>query len=121
MSFPKLNFGNADPLQEYYNDGRGSYYSVARLVDEASKLEPFDMPIAGIDLDYHVWKDYNMFELAFHVQRVMDADLSKPIILDWNGSVADGRHRIIKAIVEGETTIKAVRLLAKMTPEREDK
>ena len=41
-----------------------------------------------------------------------------PIILDWNGCVADGRHRIIKAIVAGKTTIKAKRLTWRMEPDK---
>lgn len=118
---PALDSRDGDPLQDYYNNGRGQWFSVARLIDAAKGLTPFDLPIAGIDLDYYCWKDANMAELAHHVGRVMDADLSKPIILDWNGSVADGRHRIIKAIVQGRRTIKAVRLQHKLTPDREDK
>ena len=118
---PKLSFRDNDPLQDYYHDGRGCWWSVARLADAAKDLVPFDMPIAGIDLDQCPWQGCNMFELAFHVGLCMDADLSKPIILDWNGSVADGRHRIIKAIVQGRRTIKAVRLQHKLTPDREDK
>ena|SRR3990167_1039277 len=116
---PKLSFRDNDPLQDYYNDGLGNSWSVARLVDAAKELEPFDMPIAGIDLDAKIWEGSNMFMLAFHVKKVNEADLSSPIILDWNGSVADGRHRIIKAIIQGKRTIKAVRLQHKLEPDRE--
>ena len=118
---PKLSFRDNDPLQDYYHDGRGCWWSVARLADAAKDLVPFDMPIAGIDLDANIWEGSNMFMLAFHVKKVNEADLSSPIILDWNGSVADGRHRIIKAIIQGKRTIKAVRLQHKLTPDREDK
>jgi hypothetical protein len=117
--YPKLTFRDIDPLQDYYNDGLGNSWSVARLVDAAKDLEPFDMPIAGIDLDAQIWEGSNMFMLAFHVKKVNEADLSSPIILDWNGSVADGRHRIIKAIIQGKRTIKAVRLQHKLEPDRE--
>lgn len=120
MKPPIIKFRDIDPLQDYYNDGRGNWYSVARLVDEAKDLEPFDLPIAGIDLDSEIWKGCNMFDLAFHVKKVQEADLRKPIILDWNGGIADGRHRIIKALVEGRRTIKAVRITWKITPDRTD-
>lgn len=118
---PVITFRDNDPLQDYYDDGRGNLFSVARLVDEAKNLDPFDMPIAGIDLDHKIWADSNIFGLAWHVKRVNEADLSKPIILDWNGGVADGRHRIIKALIEGKRTIKAVRLIHAIEPDRAEK
>lgn len=115
-SSPKaLKFRDSDPLQDYYINGN-NYWSVARLIDEAKDLKPFDIPLAGMDLDGEIWQGCNIYGLAFHVKRVMEADLSKPIILDWNGAIADGRHRLIKALVEGKKTIKAVRITWKMTP-----
>lgn len=116
MTYPVVEFAKNDPLQHYYIDNDGNYYSVARLVDECKDLEPFDMPLAGMDLDYEPWKGANLFELAAHVKRVMDADLDEPIILDWNGCLADGRHRLIKALTEGRDTIKVVRLPWKLSP-----
>ena len=120
MRYPKLKFRDIDPLQDYYNDGRGNQYSVARLVDEAKNLDIFELPIAGIDLDHQIWNGFNMFDLAFHCKKVFEADLSKPIILDWNGGIADGRHRVIKAIINGKRTIKAKRITWKIEPDKKD-
>ena len=117
---PIITFRDADPLQDYYFDGGKDYYYVARLIDECKHLKPFDMPLAGLDLTAEIWSEANIYLLAFHVKRCMDADLSKPIILDWNGAIADGRHRIIRALVEGKKTIKAVRMTWKITPDRSD-
>ena len=114
---PKLTFRDTDPLQDYYRNG-DNYWSVARIIDAAKDLEPFDLPIAGLDLSYEIWSGCNIFDLAFHCKRVNDADLSKPIILDWDGVIADGRHRVIKAIIEGRRTIKAVRITWKIDPDR---
>lgn len=114
---PKLKFRDTDPLQDCYRNGK-EYWSVARLIDAAKDLKPFDMPIAGLDLSAEIWRESNIFDLAFHVKRVNAADLSKPIILDWNGVIADGRHRVIKAIAEGRRTIKAVRITWVITPDR---
>ena len=113
---PKIDFRRIDPLQDYYVDEKGNRYSVARLVDDSKHLKPFDLPIAGIDLSGEIWQGLNMYSLAFHCKRVRDADLRKPIILDWNGAIADGRHRIIKAIIEGKKAIKAVRITWAITP-----
>lgn len=115
-NIPKIEFRKADPLQDYYSDGQGGEYSVARLVDDSKHLKAFDMPIAGLDLSGVIWNQCNIFDLAFHCKKVNDADLSKPIILDWNGVVADGRHRIIKALMQGKKTIKAVRITWKVQP-----
>ena len=38
------------------------------------------------------------------------ADLKYPIILDDTGFICDGWHRLLKSIVEGKDTIKAIRL-----------
>jgi hypothetical protein len=114
-----VKFRESDPLQDYYiltSSDKTEYWSVARLIDAAKDLEPFDIPLAGIDLDSEIWKGCNIYALAYHVKRVNDADLSKPIILDWNGVIADGRHRLIKALVQGKRTIKAVRITWELTP-----
>ena len=59
-----------------------------------------------------------MYALAFHVQRCIRADLDCPILLDWEGAIADGRHRVIAAIAKGKTTIKARRMYWKPEPDR---
>lgn len=108
--YQPVRFADHTPLEGYYNDGHGGLYSVARLVDMCKDLEPFDAPLQAFDLSAPVWQDYSIFDLAFHVKAVNDADLSYPIILDWNGSIADGRHRLIKALTLGHSTIKCVRM-----------
>lgn len=57
-----------------------------------------------------------MYGLAFHVKKCMDADLDCPILLDWCGAIADGRHRVIKALAKGKRTIKARRMQWKPSP-----
>lgn len=116
---PKVKYRSFDPLQDYYKDKFGNLYSVARLIDESKNFDVFEVPIASLDLSSNIWDDCNMLSLAFHCDRTMKADLNKPIILDWNGVVADGRHRIIKSIIKGKRTIKAVRFAYKMTPCKE--
>ena len=107
---PKLKFRDIDPLLDYYDDGNGNQYSVARLIDDTKKLVPFDAPLSAINLSGAIWDGADMFDLAFHCKKVNEADLSIPIILSWNGAIADGRHRVIKAIIKGKRTIKAVRM-----------
>ena len=60
----------------------------------------------------YTWYDHkfdNLREMVAHIRAVLNADLSHPIILDEDGVVMDGRHRIMKAMLNNEPTIKAVR------------
>ena len=108
--YQPVRFADHTPLEGYYNDGHGNLYSVARLIDMCKDLEHFDVPLQAFDLSAQIWQNYSIFDLAFHIKAVNEADLSYPIILDWNGSIADGRHRLIKALVLGHSTIKCVRM-----------
>lgn len=113
---PKIATRRADPLQDFYRDRDGNRYSVARLIDDAKDLPVFEVPLAALDLSDEIWSGANMLELSFHIKKVLDADLSFPILLDWHGCVADGRHRILKAIATGQRTIKARRIHWKPQP-----
>ena len=43
-----------------------------------------------------------------HARLISECDLTHPIILDANGRVMDGMHRICKAALNGQSTIPAV-------------
>lgn len=47
---------------------------------------------------------------AWDVDNLIDksADLTYPIILSSDGRVMDGMHRVARALLEGETSIRAV-------------
>lgn len=117
MNPPKVKFRDIEPLQDYYNDGENCY-SVAKLLDDAKDQPVFDVPLAALDLSGKIWDGCNMYSLAFHVMRCMKADLEQPILLDWDGCIADGRHRVLAAIARGKTTIKARRMQWEPTPDR---
>lgn len=82
-------------------------WNVARLHQLAAKLPEFDAPIHCLNL----WTKYEVTlrDMLMHIRAVENADLNYPIILDEDGVIMDGRHRIMKAILNGMTTIKAVR------------
>lgn len=80
---------------------------------EASKELPVEeLPVESFkELDWAVWEHaLTPREFLQHYKRVQQADMSYPIILTPNGSVADGMHRLVKALLEGRLTIQAVRL-----------
>lgn len=114
-----VRFAEHCPLEGYYNDGQGNLYSVARIVDMCKDLPVFEAPLQAFDLSYSIWQNYTIFDLAFHIKAVNEANLDYPIILDWNGAIADGRHRLLKALVLGHTTIKCVRMYWKPTPDKQ--
>lgn len=83
-------------------------WSVSRLIDLSKELEIFEIPMNHL----YVYYKYDMLtlrEMVTHMKAVLESDLSYPIILDEDGEVMDGRHRIMKAMLEGAKTIKAVK------------
>lgn len=83
---------------------------VSVLIERSKTLEPFDLPLVALFVGQHVWDPIeSAVDLAAHMKRVMAADMNCPIILDAEGFVMDGWHRITRALVEGHSTVKAVR------------
>jgi len=83
-------------------------WSVARLFQLSKDLSVMEIPIAHLNIHFMYGK-MSLRELAGHAVAIRDADLRCPIILDEDGELMDGRHRLMKSIIEGATTIKAVR------------
>ena len=83
-------------------------WSVARLVELSRDLPVMEIPLEHLYV-YHRYEKLTMREIVMHIRAVMNADLSYPIILDEDGDILDGRHRIMKAMYTGAKTIKAVR------------
>ena len=63
-------------------------------------------------------KEFTNREMAEEAKRVLDADLSYPIIRFPGGEVMDGAHRIAKAWILGHETIKAVQFATKPPPDK---
>lgn len=88
---------------------------------EEQGCEPFDLPLSGIDLENMGLAINDLDDFILHVDIVNRCDLKYPIILSWTGAVADGLHRIAKAITEGRTSIKAYRLKRYVQPDYVEK
>lgn len=76
-------------------------------------------PRALIDLDRDGWfgaEAPTARRVLEHMRRVLDADLAHPVILDADGSLMDGAHRVCKAILLGLPTLPAVRFPATPPP-----
>lgn len=108
---PIVDFGTFSFGQSNY--GRGNcHWNTETLLRECHKqcLEPFELPLAGIDLSVLHFSVKSADEFVWQMKRCMDSNIDYPIILDNLGQVADGNHRICKALLEGRRTILAYRL-----------
>lgn len=84
------------------------HWYIARLVTLVKDFDVMEIPIEHLNV-YYTYKNLTLRNMATHINAVNDADLNYPIILDEDGELMDGRHRIMKALVTGAKTIKAVR------------
>ena len=90
-------------------------WSVPRLFEITKDLPVMDVPLAHLNI-YYTYKKLTLREMVMHFKAVMSADLSFPIILDEDGELMDGRHRIMKAMFNGAETIKVVRFEKNPSP-----
>ena len=83
---------------------------ISTLIEKSKDFEVFDYNIEHLDLSNSVWEPMEvMYQFIQHVKMCEDADIECPIILNEDNSVLDGWHRMIKAFMQGDKTIKAVK------------
>lgn len=90
-------------------------WSVPRLVELARNLPVMEIPLKHLNV-YYSYSNATLREMVMHMRAVDAADLNYPIILDEDGELMDGRHRIMKAMKLGLETIKAVRFDVNPSP-----
>lgn len=91
------------------DDGR-FVYDIPSVIFQSRFLVPFEIPLMGMCIDYRIDSEpLRIIGFVEHMKGVLEADLTKPIILDREGWVIDGRHRIARALLENKQTILAVR------------
>ena len=102
-------------------EGKRLLWYTERLWELSKNFEPFYISLDEItELDQDCWfgaKEPTLREVAEHAKRIADADLSYPIILNDDGSLMDGGHRICKALIEGQTSILAVKFTEMPAPD----
>lgn len=90
-------------------------WSVARLISLSRGLPVFELPLMHLNI-YYKYPSMSLRELSGHIKSVNNADLAFPIILDEDGEIMDGRHRVIKALLSNAGTVKAVRFQENPSP-----
>lgn len=122
MTNPKITYVNHPAYTEqecnliaYKGDPNIPKWTIAHLITHAKDLPIFDCPLAALDLS-HTSYTCNMRQMVGHMAACFDADPTCPILLDENGQILDGRHRIMRAIYEGKTTVPAKRFTTNPIP-----
>ena len=108
---PVIDVGTLEFSESNYR--RGDEHWMAATLSKAvmdQGLEPFDLPLAALDLSVLHFSVKSADEFIWQMKRCLDCDYNIPIMLDNLGQIADGSHRVCKAILEGKSTILAYRL-----------
>ena len=93
-------------------------WDVDRLVALTKHLRPRPVSVTSIrELDEPYWGEMTSREVAEHARLIEECDLSFPIILSSDGRIMDGMHRVLKALIEGESDIKAVQFSVDPEPD----
>lgn len=92
-------------------------WNVARLFELARGLTVMEIPLAHLNV-YYYYEKLTLRNMVMHMKAVNAADMDCPIILDEDGDIMDGRHRVMRAMLEGLPTIKAVRFPENPEPDK---
>jgi hypothetical protein len=98
-------------------------WDVDRLVELSHALPVREVDLVSIgEIDSVYWFDDQserptVRRVVDHVRLIEEVDLSRPIILGFDGRVMDGMHRVAKALLEGRATIRAVQFETYLEPD----
>ncbi len=93
-------------------DGKRFVWDTERLWSLSASFPPFEIEVDSIrELDADCWfegKVPTLREVAKHCERINAAPTDRPIILNDDGSLMDGGHRLCRALIKGRKTVLAV-------------
>ena len=93
-------------------------WDVDRLVALSQLLKPELVPVAEVqEIDEAFWGSMTCRDVAEHARLINDCDRTYPIILSSDGRVMDGMHRVLKALMQGESHVRAVRFASDPQPD----
>lgn len=97
--------------EEQVNGLGGRVWRVQDLRNAVKDAPVYHIPLAFIDLAAHTFDlEGGLLDFAIHIRHVNESDPDDPIIVDQWGRIIDGRHRIVKALLEGRTTVPAKKI-----------
>lgn len=94
-------------------EGKKYTWDVHKLWETAQHLKVTDLPIEELSiLNRNCWfgsaEEATVEAIGKHCVKALAANLDFPIILNVDGIVMDGAHRVLKCLMDGKKTIKAV-------------
>ncbi|HEX2619538.1 MAG TPA: hypothetical protein VHL11_05305 [Phototrophicaceae bacterium] len=117
LTFPEHGYLKGDDENLYYWRASTLWKLAETMPVEHVPLESFDWNNENFQFDIpHTpmfWRD-----IGDQAKKILAADLQYPIILDAEGNVMDGMHRILKCYIFGVPTIKAVRFVTNPLPDQ---
>ena len=102
----KVDFEDSNYVRGKEKWKASSLYNYAKI----QKYPIQKLPLWAINLADLPVKVDNLYDIIEHASRINNTNLNFPIILDDYGQIADGYHRVCKAILEGREYIKAIRM-----------
>ncbi|MEN9579506.1 MAG: hypothetical protein RJA70_2515 [Pseudomonadota bacterium] len=102
-------------------NGARRIWNVERLWKLAHALEPELVEVESLSgIDENIWfthQEPTLREVVVHAKKIRDADMSYPIILDADGSIMDGAHRLANALLRGIGHVQVVRFKVQPDPD----
>ncbi len=97
-----------------------SKQSISDLINQIEKgtyrTKEIEIDLNTINIQWYWFtKADSLFEFMVHYKMIENADLSFPVIVDYKWHIVDGRHRLAKAILTWQKTIKAIQILEQIT------
>lgn len=92
-------------------EGDDRFYHISELIQAVKdqKSKPFMACLNSIGCRDR-WNKLNVIDFAEHYKRVENCSFDHPIIMNYDGYILDGYHRVTKAIILGKSHIKAVKI-----------
>lgn len=113
-AFPKVEIqrlwdqGNREESVQGLGD---RMWRIQDLLKAVENVPVYEVPLAFLDLSKHNFdSEGGLIDFAIHMRHVNESDPDDPVVFDQWGRIVDGRHRIVKALLEGRTTIKAKKI-----------
>ena len=103
-------------------DGKRYIWFTDRLWTLAQELPEFDIEVESFqELDRDCWfgtgRTPTIREVAAHCERINQVNTGLPVVINENGRLMDGGHRLARALLEGNETIKAVQFAQMPEPD----
>lgn len=84
-------------------------YFVHEAIRLSEDIEVKELKISEMYIGYAAPHNDTLRGFVSHMKMVVDADLNCPVLMNQDGQIIDGRHRLAKALLEGCETIKVQR------------